>query len=127
MLREKSISLFENQNDGEEDLGSLSPDEDSVREAYLNGEENQLQSAAASGDHGARGVAASEWYYLDNDGQRQGPIDEEMILMLHVLGDIDDETPVWREGMATWDAICRAHPELSAQDSPSPERVYLDI
>jgi len=52
------------------------------------------------------------WYYLDEQGVQCGPVDDEMLLLLHVLGDIEDATRVWREGMERWEAIRRAVPSL---------------
>src|SRR5436190_16368525 len=41
------------------------------------------------------------WYYA-NAGQQTGPLDEAQLEALRSSGQINDETLVWREGMANW-------------------------
>lgn len=41
------------------------------------------------------------WYYVDQ-GKQAGPVDEPQLVQLSAEGRIQDETLVWREGMANW-------------------------
>lgn len=66
---------------------------------------NNSEWATGAVGVGAAGSCSDEWYYLDADGVHCGPVDEEMLLLLHVLGDVSDETRVWREGMERWEAM----------------------
>ena len=59
------------------------------------------------------------WHYIDDEDVQQGPVDEEMLVLLHALGDINDDTRVWCEGMARWEAI-RDVPGLISSDSCRP-------
>ena len=69
-------------------------------------------ATAAVGTDRLEGGCDAAWYYLDEQGVQCGPVDDEMLLLLHVLGDIEDATRVWREGMERWEAIRRAVPSL---------------
>ena len=46
--------------------------------------------------------AQAEWYYLDRAHAEQGPVDEELLLLMHACGDIDDRTLVWHQKQAGW-------------------------
>lgn len=62
---------------------------------------------------GAAEQQQAMYHYLDGHGEQRGPVDEEMLMLLHVLGEIDDSTMVWREGLEQW--ACMGHlPELRA-------------
>jgi len=41
------------------------------------------------------------WYYVDQ-GKQAGPVDEAQFAQLRASGKIQEETLVWREGMANW-------------------------
>lgn len=41
------------------------------------------------------------WYYANN-GQRQGPYEEAVILRMVKAGQISVDTPVWTQGMSAW-------------------------
>ena len=43
-----------------------------------------------------------EWWYRDNQGEKQGPVSLENLLTLHEEFDIRHETLVLREGAAEW-------------------------
>ena len=76
------------------------------------------ESTGVSGA-GVAPVGPIEWYYLDAADEQNGPVDDEMLLLLHVLGDIDDGTRVWRDGMYLWEPLWRvpgALPELREAD-----------
>ena len=51
------------------------------------------------------------WYYLE-EGQQRGPVMEADLAALHKDGKVTSETLVWREGMATWQALREANPAL---------------
>jgi uncharacterized RDD family membrane protein YckC len=45
-----------------------------------------------------------QWYY-QSDGSSRGPISGEQLLSLRSTGHIDDDTPVWTEGMMAWERL----------------------
>jgi S1-C subfamily serine protease len=45
----------------------------------------------------------AEWYYMDPDENRQGPVSKEKFLALVQTRAINDKTPVWKNGMADWE------------------------
>ena len=51
------------------------------------------------------------WYYLE-EGQQRGPVEEAVLAALHRDGKINSETLVWREGMANWQPLREANPNL---------------
>lgn len=44
----------------------------------------------------------TEWYYTDAQRQQRGPVDDGAMAALHASGDLQPETLVWRDGMASW-------------------------
>ena len=50
----------------------------------------------------AHATSQATWCYLDRAKGEQGPVDEEMLLLLHACGDVDDHTLVWYERQAEW-------------------------
>jgi len=50
----------------------------------------------------AHATSQATWCYLDRAKGEQGPVDEEMLLLLHACGDVDDHTLVWYERRAEW-------------------------
>lgn len=50
-------------------------------------------------------VEAADWYYVDAGGQQAGPVPRERLLDLWHAGTISAVTLVWREGMASWEAV----------------------
>ena len=62
--------------------------------------------------------AHGEWHAVV-DGQQLGPFDRAEVLRRREAGALDDETYVWREGMADWAALGTVD-ELRAQPSAPP-------
>jgi TM2 domain-containing membrane protein YozV/ribosomal protein L40E len=46
--------------------------------------------------------AVAEWYYVDANERRHGPVFTEELIALLRNGSISDSTPVWRPGMKDW-------------------------
>ena len=44
----------------------------------------------------------TEWYYVDNLHQRQGPVPQDALVKLHRSGALNDASLAWREGMGQW-------------------------
>ncbi|GAB3337858.1 RDD family protein [Marilutibacter aestuarii] len=44
----------------------------------------------------------TQWYYSDDDRNRQGPVDASTLAGLHESGQLAVDALVWREGMAQW-------------------------
>ena len=66
--------------------------------------------AATDGDGRSQAPCSAGgcWYYLNekHPGTQKGPVDDEMMLLLHALGEVDDRTRVWRDGTARgWEAM----------------------
>jgi hypothetical protein len=43
-----------------------------------------------------------EWWYHDNEGEKQGPVSLETLLTLHEEFDIENETLIMQEGASEW-------------------------
>ncbi len=59
------------------------------------------------------------WYYALGD-QRQGPISDGELEALLAAGTINENTLVWREGMAEWTALREARPAGQGAPAPGP-------
>jgi len=59
------------------------------------------------------------WYYALGD-QRQGPIPDSELDALIAAGTINEDTLVWREGMADWTALRIARPPGQGAPAPGP-------
>jgi len=57
------------------------------------------------------------WYYAQGD-QRQGPVSDSELDALLAAGTINENTLVWKEGMANWTALKEARPSGAAADVP---------
>ncbi|WP_411833851.1 RDD family protein [Pseudoxanthomonas mexicana] len=68
----------------------------------------------------------TEWYYVDNQQQRHGPLDSQALRPLFTSGRIDRATLVWREGMDQWEALEKRAGELGlVMPAPPPESAPL--
>ena len=47
-------------------------------------------------------VASVAWYYQSADGLKEGPLEEVMLILMHALGDVHDDTPVWNAELDSW-------------------------
>ena len=54
----------------------------------------------------------TEWYYVDNLRQRQGPVPQEALVKLHRSGALTDASLAWREGMGQWTPLGELGSEL---------------
>jgi hypothetical protein len=61
------------------------------------------------------------WYYLLN-GQRQGPVDDAGLELLVRQGTVQDDTLVWREGLAEWQPYGSVKPKPAAPPPQAPPR-----
>lgn len=61
----------------------------------------------------------TEWYYVDNLRQRQGPVPQEALVKLHRSGALDDASLAWREGMGQWTPLGELGSELGLA-APAP-------
>jgi hypothetical protein len=73
---------------------------------------------------------AEQWYYAQQ-GQRQGPVDEEQLKQLAASGQLKPRDLIWKKGMAAWQAASAVEglvpkpsepepPPIPLQDSPLP-------
>ena len=61
----------------------------------------------------------TEWYYVDNLRQRQGPVPQEALVKLHRSGALTDASLAWREGMGQWTPLGELGSELGLA-APAP-------
>jgi len=54
---------------------------------------------------GTNGAEASAWFYRSADNEEEGPFDEEMLMLMHALGDLADETVVWNPHLNVWSPL----------------------
>ncbi|MFT3808148.1 pilin [Arenimonas sp.] len=59
---------------------------------------------------------ASSWFYVDRNGQRQGPVTAHAIREAYRQRSIDGETLIWREGMSDWLALRQFEIEFDLDD-----------
>ncbi len=59
------------------------------------------------------------WFY-NRDGQQDGPHSEEALRGLVNSGQVNASTLVWREGMANWEPLSQAAPQLVSAVPPAP-------
>ena len=59
---------------------------------------------------------ASSWYYVDRNGQRQGPVTAHAIREAYRQRAVDGETLIWREGMSDWLALRQFEIEFDLDD-----------
>jgi len=57
------------------------------------------------------------WYY-GTDGQTRGPVEKATLETLELSGDIEWTTPLWREGMASWQPLGEifGHPSVQCHE-----------
>lgn len=59
-------------------------------------------------------VPQEAWYYLDANGQQQGPVTQTALQDLWQRGIINSDTYVWRAGMAQWQQLSSVLPSLGS-------------
>ena len=52
------------------------------------------------------------WYYVDNARNRQGPVDAGAVAAAFAAGQLNDDSLVWREGLAQWAPLRQFRDEL---------------
>ena len=62
----------------------------------------------------------TEWYYVDAQQQRQGPVAASAVADLFRAGTLTRASLVWREGMEQWTALVNVAPELRLDLTPPP-------
>ena len=62
----------------------------------------------------------TQWYYVDTQQQRQGPVDAGALGELFRTGTLTRASLVWREGMQEWTALINVAPELRLDMTPPP-------
>ncbi|MBD9469193.1 RDD family protein [Pseudoxanthomonas sp. PXM01] len=65
----------------------------------------------------------TQWYYVDAQQQRHGPVDPRMVGDLFRDGTLGRNSLVWREGMQEWTALINVAPELRLDMTPPPPPV----
>ncbi len=60
----------------------------------------------------------SQWYYVDRTQTRQGPVTAEAVGVAYGLGQIDEDSLVWREGLAQWTPLGQCRDELELPAAP---------
>ena len=69
----------------------------------------------------------TQWYYVDAQQQRHGPVDPSAITDLFRDGTLGRTSLVWREGMQEWTALINVAPELRLDlTPPSPPTPTLE-
>ncbi|KFN49887.1 pilin [Arenimonas composti] len=59
------------------------------------------------------------WYYVDRSQQRIGPVAPSDVAEAHRVGAIDDQSLVWREGLASWLPLGQFRGELGIIGPPT--------
>jgi len=61
----------------------------------------------------------TQWYYANTKNERQGPVESGTIRDKLGRGELNQDTLVWRDGMAQWQPLSSVQAELVA-DTPAP-------
>ena len=59
------------------------------------------------------------WYYAVG-GRQQGPVDDAQLDAMLQSGQINQDTLIWRDGMANWLPLRQARPSAGAPPSVAP-------
>jgi hypothetical protein len=63
--------------------------------------------------------SSAEWFYVDANEKRQGPVSKEHLLALREGGAVKAETPVWKTGMSEWAEFASVNTLASAPPAKS--------
>ncbi len=63
----------------------------------------------------------TQWYYSDDERNRQGPVDASTLAGLHQGGQLAADALVWREGMTQWQPWRAMAHEILGPGAPAPE------
>jgi uncharacterized RDD family membrane protein YckC len=69
----------------------------------------------------------TQWYYVDNQQQRHGPVDRDAVAGLFRDGTLTRASLVWREGMEQWTALVNVAPELRLDLTPPPPPEAIEV
>lgn len=59
------------------------------------------------------------WFYVDNARNRQGPVAAEVVAAAFRAGQVNDDSLVWREGLAQWAPLRQFRDELDLGPPPA--------
>lgn len=62
----------------------------------------------------------STWFYVDNARNRQGPVDAATVAAAFAAGQVNDDSLVWREGLAQWAPLRQFRDELGMGPAMGP-------
>jgi type IV pilus assembly protein PilA len=65
----------------------------------------------------------TSWYYVDSARNRQGPVDAEAVAAAFRAGAVNDDSLVWREGLAQWAPLRQFRDELGMGPAMAPAPV----
>jgi type IV pilus assembly protein PilA len=60
------------------------------------------------------------WFYVDNARNRQGPVDAAAVAAAFAAGQLNDDSLVWREGLAQWAPLRQFRDELGMGPAMAP-------
>jgi len=60
----------------------------------------------------------TQWYYANKNNERQGPVEAGVIRDKLSRGELNQDTLLWRDGMAQWQPVASVQAELAAADRP---------
>lgn len=60
------------------------------------------------------------WFYVDNARNRQGPVDAAAVAAAFSAGQLNDDSLVWREGLAQWAPLRQFRDELGMGPAMAP-------
>jgi len=63
------------------------------------------------------------WFYVDNGRNRQGPVTAEAVAAAFQAGQVNDESLVWREGLAQWAPLRQFRDELGMGPAMAPAAI----
>uniref|UniRef100_A0A7S2D336 non-specific serine/threonine protein kinase n=1 Tax=Haptolina brevifila TaxID=156173 RepID=A0A7S2D336_9EUKA len=64
--------------------------------------EGWRKEASSPWKDGADEAMEEAWYYKAANNREEGPFEEEMLVLMHALGDLSDKTPVWNPHTGAW-------------------------
>jgi len=60
----------------------------------------------------------TQWYYADKNNERQGPVEAGVIRDKLSRRELNQDTLLWRDGMAQWQPVASVQAELAAAERP---------
>lgn len=103
-----------------------------LEELFADGAESVLAIEPTDARPGTAAAAprtdpATEWFYVDAQGNQAGPVSQDQLLSFARAGTIKGETLVWKEGLANWMTLAETgllagQPPSAGADSKSGRR-----